>query len=77
MTDREWKVLVRDIARQPRINKRELEIATYYLWCAPNAWDRLKDTTYGKFVRECDSLIPDLLLRAAYRKAVLDSGEPK
>lgn len=67
--DLEWKELVRRIAKGPYLRPEILDAAGY-LWDSMN-WDRLMDTSYGRFIRECHNEVPDLLLRSTYAKEVL------
>lgn len=71
--DKEWFSLVYWIAR--RITDRTLFLrASGYLWDGMN-WDRLSETTHGKFIRELDNDHPDLVLRAMYREQILSEGK--
>jgi len=68
--DQDWENLVRNIANGSANTRENIHEAAGYLWDSFN-WDRLKYTSYGKFLREVNNEVPDLLLRARYRKEVL------
>ncbi len=68
--DQDWQNLVRNIANESANTRECIHEAAGYLWDSFN-WDRLKDTSYGRFLREVNNPSPDLMLRAIYRKAVL------
>lgn len=78
--DNDWKNLVRNIANDSiglGPNRRMLELeAAGYLWDSSN-WERLKETSHGKFLRECGSVndCPDYGLRRMYRDEVLKNGQ--
>lgn len=72
--DQDWQNLVRNIANGSIIDIREaVHEAAGYLWDSTN-WERLKNTSYGRFLREVNNPCPDALLRAMYRREVLGSG---
>lgn len=70
--DKDWENLVRNIANGSANERRFILEAAGYLWDSYN-WERLSETIHGKFLREMDNDVPDLLLRAEYRKQVLKS----
>jgi hypothetical protein len=65
--DQDWENLVRNIANGSANTRENIHEAAGYLWDSFN-WERLHDTSYGRFLREVDNVIPDLFLRASYRK---------
>lgn len=72
-TDKEFKILVHNICRSTFAPEREMVLeASGYLWDSSN-WDRLKNTPWGLFLRECstNNESPDLQLRGAARRTVL------
>jgi trans-2-enoyl-CoA reductase len=70
--DQDWQNLVRNIANKSANNSESKTVAVEYLWDHHN-WDRLRETSYGRFLREVNNPCPDLILRSIYRKEVLAS----
>lgn len=70
--DQDWQNLVRNIANESANNRECIHEAAGYLWDSFN-WERLKNTSFGRFLREVDNPCPDLLLRSMYRKEVLNN----
>lgn len=72
--DKEFFNLVKNVANGSANNREAIELAAGYLWDTSN-WYRLNETAHGRFLREVHNKCPDLLLRAMYRKEVLESQE--
>ena len=71
--DQDWQNLVGNIANGSANTRENIHEAAGYLWDYFN-WERLKDTAHGRFLKEVNNLCPDLLLRARYRKEVLEGN---
>jgi hypothetical protein len=71
--DKDWENLVRNIANGSADTRECIHEAAGYLWDSYN-WERLKNTCFGRFIRESVSPCPDLLLRSLYRREVLAYG---
>lgn len=71
--DQDWENLVRNIANESANTRENIHEAAGYLWDSYN-WERLKNTKYGRFLREVNNPCPDVLLRSMYRKEVLANG---
>jgi hypothetical protein len=68
--DQDFENLVRNIANESANTRECIHEAAGYLWDSFN-WERLKNTSYGRFIREVVTSAPDPLLRSLYRKQVL------
>jgi len=71
--DQDWENLVRNIANESANTRECIDEAADYLWDSGN-WKRLKNTSFGRFIRESVSPCPDLMLRILYRNEVLSHG---
>lgn len=74
-TDKEFKAVVRNLANGsigPEAERLAVLSVSKYMWNSMN-WDRLSETPHGSFIREhsVNNPVPDLALRALYRKQVL------
>ena len=72
--DQDFKNLVRNIANGSANNRECILRAAGYLWDSSN-WERLSETSHGRFLREVHNKLPDLWLRSIYRKQVLENKE--
>jgi hypothetical protein len=73
MTDAQFFADVLKIAEAKEPPRPEtIERLKRHLW-HPKNWTRLRETAHGKFFREVVTVVPDLLLRAQYRRELIQA----
>ena len=68
--DKEFFELVKNIANGSKHSRDNVLKAAGYLWDGSN-WERLKETSHGRFLREVHNECTDYTLQRMYREEIL------